>query len=314
MAYELDTHRFLQFNLSHTNDAEDFHYVDIAKMLSAVNRQTFRQGMSYDVASIVFHNSADDETLIHCCTAPNTWTLQAAWQRGFREWMKQQNAARKAMHLPKFGPWHDFKVYLNYDHIADPDKPTFVDVELNTLTAGEWVASSYEIPQDGSEDPTEAPIMLMGPNQGTFPAITHVSLLDQLQRCLDIPKEDPNVPDTISKTVWALMSADQSDSETLREVIESVEDDNDFPPYSKTIVPGAGTAGAGVPSDPWIVRTCCIPGGGSHMAAVGGFTVPCGLLVIETKQDESDTIGVTLELVPGDYKGVSARPMRGGGR
>jgi hypothetical protein len=55
----------------------------------------------------------------------------------------------------------------------------------------------------------------------------------------------------------------------------------------------------------------------SPVAAVGGFAVPCGLLMIETNSSpgsgETNSIGVTIELVPGEYKGLHAYPMRGGG-
>ena len=313
VAYDLDTHRFLQYHLTHTGDGEDFHYLDIAKMLSAVNRRSYRQGMSYDVASVVFHNSADDETLIHVCTAPNTWALQSAWQVGFKQWMMQQRAALDATNLGRFGPWHDFKVYINEDHIADIDKATFIDVDEHTLTAGEWIYSKYLVPEQGSGNPDTASIGLMGAHNGTPSAgdMTYASLLEALENSINIPQEDPS--QSLHNNLWAQLSPDASDPEVVQYVLDDLEDDNDLPGYSPSVIPGAGAAGSGRPSDPWIARTCCIPGGGAHMAAVGGFTAPCGLIVIETAQDGNDEIGVTLELVPGTYKGVSARPMRGGG-
>ena len=288
--------------------------MDIAKLLSQANRKSYRQGMSYDVASIVFHDSDSSETYIKVCTAPNTWPLQQAWKMGFDQWMLQQRGALRATGLDDFGPWHDFKVHINVDHVSDIDKPLLIDSEDNTFTAGEWIYSTYEIPIAGFTNPAESNILLMGPNAGTAYQYTSVSLMQELEYVLTVPTADPELPSTASDSLWAQMSPDQPDAEVLREVMASLEDDNDLPPYSPTIVPGAGTAGSGRPSDPWIARECCIQGGAHHMAAVGGFTVPCGLLVFETQQDGDDTIGVTLELTPGDYKGVSARPMRGGGR
>ncbi len=288
-------------------------------MLSEVNRRSYRQGMSYDVANIVFHDSDTSETFIKACTAPNTWALQAAWQRGFNEWMKQQRVALDAVGQDEFGPWHDFKVYLNNDHIGDPDKAVFVDCEDNTLTSGEWVYSKYLLADQtsASQDPDTSEIVRLGPHTGTPQGFnfSRCSLLEALENTLQVPQEDPSQPATADESVWGYISGEVSDPEITEHLIEDYREDNDLPGYSPTIVPGAGTAGSGRPSEPWIIRECCIPGGGAHMAAVGGFTVPCGLLMIETTQaSDDDKIGVTLELVPGDYKGVSARPMRGGGR
>lgn len=313
LAFDLDTQRILRFNLAHTGSSEDFHYVDIARLLSLANRKSYRQGMSYDVASIVFHDSDSSETYIKVCTAPNTWATQAAWQVGFRHWLAQQRSAADTVQAG-FGPWFDFKVYINYAMIADVDKPTLIDSEDNTFTGGEWVYSKYLVPEDGSSDPDTASIGLMGDHNGTpFGGdMTYASLLEALENTINTPQEDPDLP--MHDTLWAALSTDQADMEVVKEILEDFEADNDLPPYSPTVIPGAGAAGAGRPSDPWIARECCIQGGAHHMAAVGGFTAPCGLLVFETQQDDDDTIGVTLELMPGEYKGVSARPMRGGGR
>ena len=317
MAFDLDTQRILRFDLTHTGTSEDFHYIDIAKMLSAVNRKTYRQGMSYDVASVVFHDSASSETYLKCCTAPNTWLTQAAWQAGFQHWMAQQRSALDAIESARFGPWHDFKVYINYDHIADVDKATFIDSEGGTLTAGEWIYSKYIVPEQGSGNAETASIGLMGAHVGTPQGadMTYASLLEVVENTINQPAEDPDLPTGVATSLWQQLSADQPDVETITKIIANLDADNDLPPYSPGVLPGAGAAGAGRPSSPWVVRECSIQGGAHKMAAVGGFTVPCGLLVIESDHGVDDnTIGVTLELMPGDYKGVSARPMRGGGR
>ncbi len=321
MAYDLDTHRFLHFNLTHNpagDPDEDFHYLDIGKMLSECNRKTFRQGMSYDVANVVFHDSDASETFIKVCTAPNTWAVQAAWRAGFRHWRQQIDIAEKSLQDDDAltGPWSDFKVYINDDHRTDTDKAIFVDCEDNTLDVGDWDYSQYTVTTATSSYDNVA-IGLMGPHNGAFTAGAGVlvSLLEVLENTINTPQEDPDIAAGAVDSLWAFLNPDMSaHPDTVQQVIARGETENDLPPYNSTTIPGAGTPGANRPSDPWVIRECCIPGGGSHMAAVGGFTAPCGLVVFETMQaTDGDKIGVTLELVPGDYKGVSARPMRGGG-
>ncbi len=314
MALLRDTQRFLHFNLSHTGDGEDNHYVDLAFLLSAANRRTYRQGMVYHIANIVF-DDADGDADIDVCTIPNTWNTQAAWELGFTKWHQQQAAAARSLGID-LGTWSDFKINLNADMETDVDQAALIDVNGNTFSYGDWDKSVFEIPQDGATDPTEADIIMMGNRAGTYPNITQVSLLNELEKAMEVPMEDPALPSGASTCIYSVLSPEQSDAEVLAEVVQNIEDHNDLPPYDRYKVMGAGTAGSGRPSSPWVARTCMIKGGGSTsspVAAVGGFAAPCGLLMIETNAGADNSIGVTIELVPGEYKGVHAYPMRGGG-
>ncbi len=315
MAIMKDTQRFLHFNLEHTGSGEDNHYVDLGKLLSQANRRFYRQGMVYHVANIVF-DDADGDADIDVCTAPNTWATQEAWRLGFKHWFQQQRAALDALGIEDVPTWMDFKLSLNADMETDTDQATLIDVNGRTFPTGDWDISSFEVPNDGGAMPTKADVVLMGPNAGSWPDFTQVSLLQELELLLSIPQEDPSFSANTQNTAYGLMSAAQPQPEVVHEVIENMRSENDFPPYGKTVLPGAGTAAAGVPSNPWVARTCMIKGGSSTsspVAAVGGFAAPCGLLMIETNSSGDNSIGCTIELVPGEYKGVHAYPMRGGG-
>ena len=319
MAILRDTHRFLHFNLTHTNEGgstEDNHYVDLAYLLSAANRRAYRQGMVYHVANIVFDDAQGDAD-IDVCTMPQNWTTQRAWELGFRNWRMQQKAALLALGQSESGTWSDFKIHLSKDSMDDTDQAALIDVNGNSFSYGDWVHSKFEIPQDGDTDPTEAEIIMMGRDYGTHPDLDPVSLLAQLEYAMNIPQESPALDASAQYSIYAAMSKDAPDSEVLEEVIKHIQDDNDLPPYSATKIMGAEDAGSGRPSSPWVVRSCMIKGGASTaspVAAVGGFAAPCGLLMIETNSStDGNSIGVTIELVPGEYKGVHAYPMRGGG-
>lgn len=321
MAILRDTHRFLHFNLAHTADnGEDNHYVDIAKLLSQANRRSYRQGMVYHIANIVF-DDADGDADIDVCTLPQNWLTQAAWKLGFTAWFEQQTAAMKALGERELGRWSDFKIAMNSDNRTDTDQAVLIDVNGNTFPTGDWDYSHFQIPNDGGAAPTEADINMLGVKSGSYPAYTTVSLLEELEKALEVPTEDPSFDSDADKSVYGLMSSLVNDSEVIDKVIDDIDAENDFPPYNANVVPGSGTAGSGRPSSPWVARTCMIKGGSgtaSPVAAVGGFAAPCGLLMIETKasgdySSNSNTIGVTIELVPGEYKGVHAYPMRGGG-
>ena len=212
----------------------------------------------------------------------------------------------------------DFKIPINNDMRGDTDQATLIDVNGNTFGVGDWTYSKFILPDDGGADPNSCDIDFMGNYAGSYPAHTRVSLLRQLELAIRAPQEDPEfVSSAADQSVYALMSADQVDTKMLQEVISDIEADNDMPPYDHDAIQGAGTAGTGRPSSPWVARTFMIKGGASTsspVAAVGGFAAPCGLLMIETNSSvDGNSIGVTIEAVPGEYKGVHAYPMRGGG-
>ena len=316
MAIMRDTFRHLHGDLTHNGTSEDFHYVDLAKLLSQVNRRSYRQGMVYHIANIVFDDAQGDAT-INVGVVPNTWTAQAAWKLGFEHWREQQRAAMKSIGHKDLGRWSDFKIPINHDMRGDADQFEVIDIEGNTFGVGDWTYSKYIIPDDGSDDPNSCDIEMMGPSVGSFPARSRVSLLQELEYALQKPQEDPDLATDVDKSVYALLSADQPDTLVLQDVLQDIETDNDMPPYDHDKVQGAGTPGTNIPAEPWVARTCMIKGGAgtaSPVAAVGGFAAPLGLLCIETGSSvDGNVIGMNIELVPGEYKGVHAYPMRGGG-
>ena len=308
----LDTHRFLHFNLTHTGTGEDNHYIDIGLLLSRANRRFYRQGMNYHVANIVFDDS-DGDADIDVCTLPNTWMTQAAWQKGFQEWNKQQVALEKASGV-KRGKWLDFRIDMTKNARDDVDNINLIDANGNTFPVGDSDYSRYQIANDSSNVIECHDIYMMGSITGSAPDYTGIGLLECLEWALgDDPQEDPDLHTHFDILPWQYLSGDSANSEVNEEVAEDWEEFQDNPPYNALVVPGADTAGSGRPSSPWVVRSCKLKTG-ALSAAVGGFTAPCGLLMIESDSStDGNSIGVTIELTPGDYKGVHAWPMRGGG-
>jgi hypothetical protein len=271
--------------------------------------------MVYHVANIVF-DDADGDADIDVCTMPNNWLTQEAWRLAFTAWLQQQRAAMRALGHNDLGTWADFKVWLNSDMISDSDKPSLIDVNGNTFPTGSWDYSHFEIPNDGGAVPTKSDLKMMGLNNGTFPEYSETSLLYELEKALEIKQADPVLNSNSDLSVYGLLSADQPDEEVIQEVLDNIIEENELPPYSTTVVPGAGTSGSGRPSSPWVARTSMIKGGSSTsspVTAVGGFAAPCGIIMSETNAGGDNSIGCTIELVPGEYKGVHAYPMRGGG-
>lgn len=296
-----DTHRFLNFTINHTGEGEDFHYLDIAKIMSQINRRLYRQGGTYHIANISVHDGQGD-VYVKFGGLPTTWTTKAAWTRGFELWKKQRALAQSGGAAVS-GKWSDFKVYMNLDMRTDVDQLSFIDIENDGIAAGEWDYSQMLLDKDG--DDTDAfDLHMMGSNSGNLTGGTCVSagLLKALEDVLNIPQDDPVAPAAASSSLFTLMATGGGDLEVNLDVVNQMEDDNDSPPYSATLVPGAATNCAA----PWNYREVAIKSAQSPSAMLPGFSVPLGLLCIETKSSTDDNdIGICIELVPGKYKGVA---------
>lgn len=310
-------HRFVYLDLNHTGNQEDYHYVDLPRLMSAVNRRLYQQGRVYHVANATIHDSQGN-CEVRFCTAPNTWPVRAAWNAMFQAW-KRQRAQLLAMTggTPrKTGDWSDFKVYLNKDHVSDADWPSPVDSEQDAVQFGEWNYATLTSTVNGTEH-TDVCVGLMGSHalgsnvaststhDGTYSG--YASALSALKQLWTQPQnaESPTHADTLSDSFIIGMSLDAMGADAnLDDMLDEVEDENNKPPYGNVF---AGE-GAFAP-DPWVVREAHLSSSNLPMQTVGGFPVPCGLLCIETKSGGDNTIGVLLELVPGDYKGLAAEPM-----
>lgn len=311
------THRFLYFDLSHTGDGEDFHYIDLAKHLSSMNRRLYRQGMCYHIANISIHDTQGDAS-VKFATAPNTWTTYAAWKYVFDNWKKQRADMLEdsAMSSPR---WSDFKVYLNKDMVNDVDWPNVKNVERQNVRGGQWdyADMSFSVANDHYD---EHAIGLLGNNSigssvgstsnddSTYKGyISALKILDDNRR--QIPRDERATADSYGdlRDAWKIITFDIAPANAKLDIMNELEDEGLEPPYDWDMV-GTGDNPNGM-NDAFSIREAHIASSSSPMATVGGFPVPCGLIQVETACDSDNTIGICIELVPGDYKGVHAIPM-----
>jgi len=321
------THRYLYLDLSHNADAsEDFHYIDLARLLSLINRRLYRQGLVYHVANVSVHDSAADVEA-RFCTIPNTWYARRAWFECFKAWKKQRAQALDSnpAGASQTGKWSDFKVYMNQDHINDDDWPRPVDCEADAVGDSEWNYSDVATVVSGTEH-TSVAIKMMGEHDlgSTISDETTaydssysgtIGAIHALNQLWTEPQEEPESPGTVSTSPLLGMNLLSMGADAnLDNILDDIETENDTAPYGVAF-PGRNS----IMEDPWTVREVEIDGGGSSgqkMGYVGGFPVPLGLLCIETKgngdysgQGNQNIIGICIEMVPGTYQGVAAHEM-----
>lgn len=319
------THRFLYLDLVHNaNAGEEFHYVDIARLLSLINRRLYRQGLVYHVANVSVHDSAADVEA-RFATIPNTWYARRAWFEMFKAWKKQRAQALDSNPpgVLQTGKWSDFKVYMNQDHITDVDWPLPTDCEGDAATSAEWNYADIHFVSGGTEY-TNHCVKMMGEHDlgSSITGETSaddtsyggtVGAIHALNQLWTEPQEEPESSGgvTVSPILGMNMLSMGADNQ-LDDLLDDIMVEGDTAPYT-TAFPGRNS----IMEAPWTVREIEIDGGGDSgqkMGYVGGFPVPLGLLCVETKgngnySSTANVIGICIELVPGTYQGVAAHEM-----
>lgn len=300
-----DAHRFIRVDLTHTGTGEDFHYIDIARELCAMNSRLYRQGMTYHVANISVHDT--QSSFLKFCTMPNTWPVKAAWRKGFEQWLEMNRRAlsgTEGSQATKASRWNDFRIFMNDAHRTDTtDRPRFTDVEGNLILQDEYKYTRMHSIDGGTDD--EFYLHMMGEHNGSAGSFNSVSLLEAYEETLaqvDLTSEEPD----FDTGVWANL---YDVGGQVDDIIDDLVQDYDNPPYSRLVFPGMKDGGLNNCKAPWSAREVHIESS-NNSAMVGGFEVPCGIIVVETDNSaNNNTIGLIIELAPGPYKGVMAEPM-----
>jgi 4-diphosphocytidyl-2C-methyl-D-erythritol kinase len=105
--------RFLKYTVAVT-DEQQTSYINIARDLSAINRQLFRQARTYKIKSITLVDD-DDEKYVQFGFAPNTWAMKNSVRRAFKRWNEMNNQVLDDQPSLK-ARWNDFKPYLSVGH------------------------------------------------------------------------------------------------------------------------------------------------------------------------------------------------------
>jgi len=283
-------------DLKFTTGGSGDKYIDIAKELSKVNRRLYRQGKTYYVAgaTLTFAGNLDPAAhgqYVRIYAAPNSWIVHNAWKKAFAAWKGQQRLAINATSPNAQGTWADFKVYLDDHHSGGTALPV-LDGDNAAFSTGEWI---YSLMLDEADDNSldEQTMHLVGPTVGS----SAWGLVHEYQNSrTTVQTDDPSIPNEASSGMYAQIATDSN--MVTDEVIQNMEADNDSPPYNATAYPGGDTNAD-------CVHELAIGSTAGGLGATKGFQAPCGLIMIEASAD----VGVTLHLMPGNYRGVAATPM-----
>ncbi len=287
-------------------------FIDTARSLSRVNRRLYSQARMYAYQGLTFIWRAGTGVAsieVKVRTAGNTWVVQNAHTKGEALWHEMNQLVLEDNPSIE-GKWADYKVML-----SDDQTPALTldvkDGDGNSVDAGEWIISTYVMPQHEVDPATGVPLAadefqshLVGVDTASRKGLIKAY---EESRATVFP-DAPNVPAGMSDSFFNLLTDTGSQEPELADEIEFA---NDNPPYALADYPGGDT---NAPTT-WVV------GYGATSAAevdgrIGGFVAPCGLLELSVIAYDSagapvaaPEVDVILHVAPGMYKGTASVPM-----
>lgn len=289
--------------------------INIPKALSLLNRKSYRAGMVYSVdyieiiplAGVVANNEFTLSKI------PENYGTLAAYRLGFAHWREQRAMVIRETDIEP-GKWSDFKPWFNLDH-ADA---TLQELDVKGMGAGyilqsldqtgsEWNMADIEVHDLAAATTARYPVGMLGDSNQNF-GLEYGGLIDAWgdTRSATVAP-DPLMPN-VGSANWMTRTGATS-QEMSEQVINLIEDENDFPPYANqndvsqppTYVGNGQSAPNGMMVDRIVAGTT-----GRAMTLNGGL-FPLGYIVIQT--DAADGYYVRVHCTRGTYKGVAALPM-----
>lgn len=269
------------------------YYIDLFKSLSVQERKLVRQHQVANVMGGLIKDS-NNESVVSINVAPDTWVTRSALRRGKRlfDEMNRQSLEAGVVSKSIKPKYHDYKVFLNNVMGSSPTLP--VDADGHTLPAGEWVYSQYHsedvdwnvIATAGAGQPSNRQAdsytaMIVGSHVGTPQDWTRVGLIRSwFDSRAEPDTNDPDVPATITSDPLTNLF-DEADA--MDEVLESLRQDNDSPPYQNNSTFGIDQGNA-VQNNLQRVAFAATQAGAGQISAMNGFSAICGLVEVQITQ------------------------------
>ena len=298
-------------------------WIDTAQSLSIVNRKLFSQEKCYGISDIQFYfqpSDAYDTLLVQASVMGDTWTVHNSWTKAkalFHEMQELVLADNPSVR----GTWADFKVFITGAHrtanVTGTGNLIPVDKSLPVtyFLEGEWKYARYVLPEHNVDPVTGLPLPadetyahMIGADQGSAPNWQSVGLINAYQESrATVQTDDPNVPPGMSTSFFNQLTDSGSQEPELADTIEN---DNDRPPYDLDNYPGGGGNGAFPVIASFDMANQASPNG--HLS---GFVAQCGVIQLDVVAFlngavvASPDVIVKVAVAPGMYKGVAAIDM-----
>jgi hypothetical protein len=277
--------------------------IDVAKELSKFHRRLVRQKQLFTVYGGIYQDSQGSNAYLS--TAPHFWVTKRSINRGFKAWKKQisdamNNVADADSSAPlRSGKWSDFKIHLDPQGTSGAPYLSAKDAAGVDLPAGEWNYTTLTLPRPDIEDLSETGYISQSSDQfemcitgqhtssgaGTDINYSRVSLIKSWLESRPLPEEgsvdSPNDQDTVTFNDPLTAMFYTGDADEDEKIIETIQDENDTPPYDLDKLFGSAYSTTASASGADLQMQCLVsPDSNTGVASVAGFQALCGLIRI----------------------------------
>jgi hypothetical protein len=277
--------------------------LDIARELSKFHRRLIRQKQLFTIYGGIYQDSQNSNAYIS--TAPHYWVTKRSINRGFKAWKKQiseamNNVSDTDSSPLRSGKWSDFKIHLDPQGTTGAPILEAKDASGVALPSGEWNYTTLTMPRpdidvqgDGStfasaaSDQFEMCITGLHTTSGSGSGLNYsrVGLIKSWLDSRPLPEEgsvdSPNDQDlvTFNDPLNAMFYTGDADED--EKIIETIQDENDTPPYDLDKLYGSAFATTSSAAGADLQMQCIVsPDDNTGVAAVAGFQALCGLVRI----------------------------------
>ncbi len=303
----------LDYTIAHGNGI-----IDVARGLSLLNRKSYRSGYCYSVDFVEYIGHTLDTIRTGCL--PMSYPMFNAYQMGFEAWREQRAMVLDEAESLEPGRWADFKPFFSLGHLLGGGAGGFIEylpfgiidysLNLGPLddTDAEWSRATLEYNDPGAATTSEVYVGMLGADALGSQYGSLMYQYGSLRSPTLAP--DPNTPQ-IASGAWITRTGEQS-QEMSEAVVNSIENDNDFPPYANqtdptlppTYVGNDQSAPGGLLMDQSVTGTT------GRAVSLSGGILPCGFLIFNADMDDQGNVAtLRVHCTRGSYKGVAALSM-----
>jgi len=278
----------------------DVKYLDLSQCASILNRRFYKQGIQWAVARITFVDTSGlANGTVNVQKLPTTWVVANSWKKSEAAWNLMNDKAMEFAEGVK-PRYYDYKIHMDQTHVASDFSLNLLPVGITPATAGEWLASEFVIPDEGTNTVQSFKVHLMGADN-----VNGKGLVVGYARSRALPFDpDPRTFTNLSEN-WISQVFNQGTLQTS-EVLDDLEDTNDGLPYYDNYIGGAALPQNEIVDEVVFRSTAQRPAPGSRLS-IGGFTAPCGLIRLD--QLTGQTLRMYVDLVPGSHRGYLCQKM-----
>ena len=278
----------------------DVKYLDLSQCASILNRRFYQQGIQWAVARMTFVDTTGTANgQVTVSKLPTTRVTGNAWKKGAAAWHQMNDIAMEYAEgvRPRY---YDYKIHFDQTHVASNFNTNLLPLNITTATAGEWLASEYVIPNEGTNSVTTFGVHMIGNDNANGKGLIKGYALS---RALPFDP-DPRTFSNLSEN-WISQVFNQGTLQTS-EVLDDLEVTNDGLPYDDSYYGGDSLAFDEEVDEIVFSNSAARPSPGSRLS-IGGFTAPCGLIRIN--QLAGATLRLYVDLVPGPHRGYLCESM-----